>query len=473
MLVIAYAIVCPMVIRFAVGHLNAGLVKVALTPSDVAATVTVANRELHGPWPQTLTQVAPGSYQLHVEALGYAPQSRLVTVTKGKVNMLDRLLLLPDPLKPKTVANTKCAGLVALPGTSQLLIHRDNDEAAELLAYDWKTRTLRSIFPKDAPFAVGTVRQIATMENSSQALAWIERGEQCIGVAIDLGQDPPLIRTDAKLVVKKPAPVFWDAANPKTLFIARDGYLSPVFAEWQPGATLSHPTMRWHGFGVGDGQLYALDKHYLLRRMTADGREIGTQTPPEPDSDHLEKARQLFGNRDFYRILPRDEDSFFFLDERGRLAQNRQPHLLAEDGVLGIKMYLVPDKPNRTLVWQGERAGVIDEPSAAKRPRAGQLEDGREIRWFFENGTAISAAYLLHDGSHALVLDDSRVLLFELFPGGNPDPREIIAVKPSTNIAYTEEIGTLFYIDARNGRCRALRLLPEDDTVELSATAVN
>ena len=451
-LTLIYLIVCPGVVLYALGYLRAGLVTWNISPPD--AKVRIANRTIAGPWPKTMLRVPAGQYQARVDAEGYAAHDRVVSVARGETTTLDRVLLLPDPIEPRIVIDAEFSNLTQLPGTQHLLLSQNSDQFVDLLAYDWKADKSRAVAPVDAQHSKFPVMQIDTVEGSPLAVAWCASGKKALGVLIDLSQNPP--KTRPGLSAEAPLPLFWRANSDEPFFAFHKNRVEPLLpskkAQWNK-SPLSRPD--WRGFGIGEDQLYALDAKCHLQQTSLDGIPNKKEQASAGAADNG-KAAELFGETEFLRILPRGRDTLFFLGDDGRLLQNELPHNLAEE-VLGIKL---ADKPDRAILWRRDKAGVIEEPEP-RSPSGGQFEQGREVRWIYEHGANIRSMHFVYQNSHALVVDENRVLLFEVFPGSSTVVRFVTDILPSSSIAYSEEAGTMFYLDANHGRLSAISLLPK------------
>ncbi|BDS06504.1 hypothetical protein NT6N_15440 [Oceaniferula spumae] len=459
--VCSYAILCPMLIVYALGYVKGGLIILDVTPPE--AEVEIAGQTLTGPWPKTISRLPTENLQAHVQAPGHGEMTREVSVTRGEATVLDHLLLLPDPLVPRVVIpDTTFSHLQALDGTSHLLLTKT--KGPTLLAFDWKKGEAVPVLPSDSELNAAPVKHIDTVDGSESAVVWF-RHKKHGGAVVDLSHTPAVVRVVPELAGKNPPKILWGGINPEAFFLVEKGYVRRAFKknkgaaveEVEDGSQLIGSST-WRGFGMGDSELYGLDASWQLRRMDRFGTPLNTDEP-EPRAEEVEKARLLFGEKEFFSIIPINDEAFFFLGENGTLLQNQLPHQLVGENVKIRGAKLAPNS-GRALIWQPNKAGIINEP-IPRRHRGGQLQPGRVVRWFYEKGSNIRAAYFVHDGSHALLLDGDRVLLVELFPGVIAAKREITKVKSGSSIAYSEESGTLFFLDAKRGQLNALRLLPE------------
>ncbi|MDD5538585.1 MAG: hypothetical protein PHF12_06445, partial [Candidatus Omnitrophica bacterium] len=68
----------------------------------------------------------------------------------------------------------------------------------------------------------------------------------------------------------------------------------------------------------------------------------------------------------------------------------------------------------------------------------------------------------IYEGSHILFRDANKVFLAELMPQGPPHIEFLVQVKNNTDIFYSEDTGTIYYLDAKIEGLQALNILPKN-----------
>jgi len=241
----------------------------------------------------------------------------------------------------------------------------------------------------------------------------------------------------------------WDTAERRFLFILKAGVLQRLDRVLhRPALTLLN---RVAGVQVVHNTPYVLSDDGSIQRLSSDGQRVIERFRGVP----LERAGGLLQ----LDVLPGGD--VVLLGKRGELFSSRSVQPLVERGVRGLDGL---PKQDRVLFWTKDRLGMLEPEGTVEQERA--LHPLR-VQWIFTQGHDLAQGFWVYEGSHCLVRDGDRVLLFALETYGQPHQDELLQVKAGSSIAYTESSGMLYYLDRETGQLRALELLPKQDRLPL------
>lgn len=456
--VVLYLVVCPLTICSTLGYvvqpgaerrlIKTGLISLSTAPPG--ASVYLGRRRYTETTPAILRGLLPGTYEVRLALRHHRPWVQQVAVEAEKATPLEHVLLIPQRLAPLELSAGSWDELISLPGTSVLLL-RSGPRLGGVALFDWKAGRGRPLLPAGSIWADARVLALTVMKESPAFLARVSiDGEERTIWAEAAGKEPELEDLTSRLP-DPPWQAAWDASDRRYLFVLKGDTLSRLDRGSSP-----HALQTLHGvlaFGLSRKTLYVLWADGLLQRMGLDGQRA------ELLLDLRLMGRPPAAARGLLQVEA-VADHLLIRSGRGELLTTYPPSTVAERGIQGLEVF---PKAGRALCWLKDRLGVLEWPNAAG-PDEGRT-DPPSLRWLFTKGRRIEQAYWVYEGSHALIQDEDRVLLLALEAPGEPDrePRlqELLHVKAHSSIAYSEESGTLHYLEPASGRLRALELVPQ------------
>ncbi len=456
-----YLVGCPLTVLYALGYLfrpgaEQGIVKtglIYLSSSPPGASIYVGKRRYTKKTPVLLQDLLPGDYAIRLSLQGYQPWVRTVPVEAEKATVLERVLLLPEPLEGRAVVSEAFRELIPIPKSDTFLLST-GPTLADMVVYNWKEAQVRPLLPAGSVFQEAKLSSVMAVEESAAALLRVDMDWKTRFLWVELKGKEPSMEDLTDLFVEPPVDVEWDPRDQRHLFAFHNGQLSRL--DVVSKAIYPNFLERVRGYGLANRSLYVLDQDYRLRRTTTEGREEEVLL-----SDPV-LGRFLFGDRGLFKIRPFSKDVLLFLGERGELLSNRLPYRLVEKGVLGLE---ISPRRERVLVWRRDRLGVLD--FSERQKEEGVFERGPELFWVYKEGRNITQAFWVFDGSHILFRDEDQIFLLELETYGPPSLHELVRSKRKSPVCYSEEAGTLFYLDRDTAALSALTLLPKRELLSL------
>ncbi len=448
-----YVISCPFTILSALGYVvkpgaRHGIMKtgvIALSTLPAEATIYVEQRRYTQRTPTVIRDLLPGDYHLKLILRDHEPWDRIVHVVAEKATVLDHILLLREHLEPQERLADAFEELIPIPDTRFLLLAK-GATLADLVVYDWQREDSRPFLSTRSLFRNGQLAWQVHVRSSPFLLLGVRlpEGERVIRAELKTGETSLVDLTH--LFPSKPIWVEWGSRAPRHLFTVQEGAVNRLDVD----AMAMYPKIaeRVRGYGVSGTTLYVLTDDLVLQRVDQSGKSV------ELPFDDPVNARSLFGATGQFQMTELSENLVLFLGERGELLLNRVPYGLVEHGVRG---FVFDPAHQRLLVWQKDRLGVVDLSSAGREDAI--AEHGPFIHWVFQDGRDITQGFWVYHGSHALFHDQQTVLLLELGTPGTPALQRVVQVRPSSPVAYSEESGTLYYLDPQTGRLSSLELL--------------
>ena len=449
-----YLLLCPLTLLYARGWLfrpgteggmwRVGVIALATTPPG--ASVYVEGRRYTERTPTVLRDVLPGRYTVKLTLNGYHPWSQVVPVQDGQSTVLDHVVLVPYAFRSRVLLPERFAELWPLPGRPLVLL-AVGPRLEELFLYDLKTAQARSLLPVESPWRGARVMASVIVPRSPVLLLQVRwrDAERWLWVEPKAGETR--VEDVTRLLPAAPDRLAWDPLKPDHLFVWQDGYLNRVDLNEQ--AVHPHWWERVRGFAPWGRAVYVLQDDGQVWRVDHEGQD------PLLLPGAVPVGRSLFGALESFEVQPLSKRLVALVSERGALWLNRCPDAVVPEGVRGF----VHDPAHaRALVWQKARVGVLDYAALASAEAENAVTPG--LSWILDDGASLEQAFWVHDGSHALVRDQDRVLLVEASSYGTPHRHDVVRVKARSAIVYAEETGTLYYLDRDTDQFCALELLP-------------
>ena len=454
-----YLVLCPLIIFYAFGYIftpkveegfvKTGLVHIETFPAN--ASLSIANRRYGEKTPATVRNLLAGIYDMKVSLAGYRPWVRKVQVEPGKAANFDKVLLVPQRLKTRTLIAKPFADLWPVPGTRYLLL-KGSGHAGDLKVFDWKNEAVRPMLPEGSPFASAKLVRVFMAKESSLVLLQVESSEGMKFLGCPLDKDKPEVKDLSSLFTKgEPREISWEGNRPDYLFALYEQDLSRLDLEKM--TALPGFLEKIRGFGLFKGKVYAL-RGTSLARLNFNAKQS--------EEAVVEKGvflENLFRGEGKFKIDFISDHAICFRGERGELFSNALPYRFVDGGVQG---YQVDGEGRKVVLWQKERVGVLDFEKPERKKEF--FERGPEIEWVVEKGESLRQAYFVYEATYVLFCDEDEVSLARL--GEREIPSEkLVTVRKNSMIFYAEKTGKLYYLEPARGELVAADILPEGITL--------
>ena len=457
---VVFLVSCPLIVLYALGYVfqpgaERGIVKtglIHLSSVPPGASVYVGKRRYTKQTPTSLSDLFPGDYPISVAIKNHRPWVGMVPVEAEKATALDHLLLLPQQWNWEVRSGGAFEELTPIPG-SRVFLLRYGPRLDDHVVYDGKEDSYRPLSSLGSPSGA-RVLSCLTARGSPSVLLRIEssKGERWLWVEFR-GED---MRAEdlTSLFPRRPLRVEWDPVEKRQLFTFQDGSLNRL----DVASRAIYPRMVEHvrGYGLFEKSIYVLRDDHVFLRIDHEGGH-GDVLVDDPLL-----SRRLEGLRGFVDIRVFSKDTILFLGEKGEVLTAQPPYDLVERGVLGLEW---DPQRERVLLWQKERLGILETArgvtkgdSAAPAPR---------VQWVFTEGNAIQQAFWVYEGSHLLFRDGDRVFLLELEPYGASRLHELLQVQRNSAVLYSEESGTLYFLERAAGKLCSMEILPKRELLAL------
>ncbi len=450
-----YAVLCPLMIFSTLGYVfvpgaeqqivKTGLIYVSSAPSG--ASIYLGQRRYTKRTPAVLQGLRPGLYDVRLMLKGHQAWTRQVAVEPERATVLQHALLLPQPLRPTEFSSGAFDELLPLADTSLLLLSA-GPRLGGLMLYDVKERRGRPLLPMDSPWVDARLLAATSASDSPALLLHVatKSGEQRLWV--ELARHEPEIEDVTGLLPAGASRLAWGPAEPRFLFVLKAGLV-------QGWDRAGGPPLRVWGRAVGmqlaHNALYILDENGAVQRFSPDGRLV-TERFAQVLPEHPSGLIQL-------EVLPKGD--VVLVSKRGELVSSRAVLPPVERGVRGLA---VMPKRERVLFWTRDQLGMLQPDDVEEWNHA---PPPLRVQWLLTEGRDLAQGFWVYDGSHCLVRDGDRVLLFALETDGPIQPHELLQVQAGSSIAYDDASGMLYYLDRDSGRLRALELLPQQEVLPL------
>lgn len=453
-----YLVLCPIIILYALGYIftpkveegfaKTGLIHIETLPSN--AFLSIGNKRYIERTPATIRNLLPGQYDVKILLRGHRPWERKVQVEPGKAVNLEKVLLVPQSVKTRTLVAKPFEDLFPVPRTRYLLL-KGTGRAGDLKVLDWKSEVLRSVLPEVSSFASAQLSKVFRAKESSFVILQVETSEGMKFLGCQLDKEKPEVKDLSGLFVKgEPSKISWESDHPDYLFVWQGQDLSRLDLEKM--ITLPDFLSEVRGFGLFRNKIYALHGSSIIR--------LGFNARKGEEA-LVEKGiflENLFGDAGKYGIDFISNKVVVFCGERGKFFSNVLPYRFVEEGVRG---YETDTEGRQIVLWQKERVGVLDFERPERRKEF--FERGPEIEWVTENGHDIRQAYFVSDADSILFCDQDKVFLSRLGEYGIP-PEGIVTVRNGSGIFYSGKTGKLYYLEPSKGELMTADILPEGVT---------
>lgn len=438
---IIYLIVCPLIILYAFGFIlrpdtgqlikKTGLIYLSTVPAG--ASIYLDGEMERSKTPASIQELDPGVYTVKLTMDSYKGWSHRINVAQNKASVFDKILLIPEKWQPEQVLEERFDKLTPLLGTDFFLINK-GPALKDWYVYRWRDDTHFPLLAGEAAYSDAHVLRMYNVDNCSSILFYVSLKGSRKYLYLEPDQNNPFIKDVTELFTESPERIGWDASAPRQIFTFQNGYLNML--EISDEAVYPKYISKVAGFGFYDKKIYVLDEDYTLTCMDIDkgGADVLL--------DDKRIGEPLFSGKGLFMIEPAAGDIILFIDDKGELITNHLPYRVADNGIRGTEFN---KKNRRLLIWQKNRVGVVDFLTEVVEGIT--FEKGPELLWVDVKAAGIEQAFWVYEDSHILFRDRHQVSLIEMEESGNPHLDDLIRVKPNSSIVYTEDSGTLYYLD--------------------------
>ncbi len=451
----AYLVLCPLIVFYAFGYIftpkveegfvKTGLIHIESLPEE--ASLSIANRRYAEKTPATIRNLLAGQYAVKLSLRGYRPWTREVTVAPGKAVNFEKVLLLPEKIKPRVLLPGPFEKIQVVPDTHFLILQSGAD-VRSLKVFDWRSQNARAILPESAIPAQAELVRIFTAKGSSFVVLQIQspEGMRFLGCSIDR-ENPDIKDLTSLLSGAKPSELFWEGSRPDYVFALSGDGLSRLDLGKMVASTGMMDRVR--GVALFRGRVYSLRETSIVK--------MGFSAKPG-ERTLVERGvflQNLFGGEEPFRMDFISPDAICFLGSEGQLFANILPYRFVDKGVKGYQSDIAGKK---IVLWQEERLGVLDLEKPERKNAF--FERGPEIAWIHDRGDDLRQAYFVLDDAYVLFLDKDQVFLVRL--GDDPArPEKIVSVRKDGGIFYASRSGKLYYLEPAGGGLAVVDILPE------------
>ncbi|MCF7907463.1 MAG: PEGA domain-containing protein [Candidatus Omnitrophica bacterium] len=453
--VLAYLVLCPLLIFYSLGYIyqpkkkdisQTGLIHLVSIPAG--AQVYLDGRRFKDKTPATISELNPGSYRVKLRLKNRRPWVHEVTVKAGKSAAFKNILLLPHSFDKTTIGPKRVYTNLYSLKNSDYLIVQQGPRLKEFYVYDLAEKSLKTIIDKDSQYAELAVERLFSAAGSTYLIIYGGSLWDRQYLLIDFKEKKPGLKEISRLFSRHPDWLVWSEDLPEDIFSIygvgldrldiKNLSLYPQYFE------------NIKGFGLMDKQFYVLGKDNLIRKLSLDKQEEAILF----EDEHL--GRELFAKSGFYRIEPLNKDKLIFWGRRGDLVMTVPPYAIFDQGVLGMEY----ERFNSRLlfwtkhdIWLAEFNGQAqDDVLFRQRLRLNKI---------YEGGFNLSQCFWVYSASNLLLKDKTEIYLLGLTPDGRHHREHIVSAKQNTEVFYYEPEGCLYYLD-KKGALVKLKLLAAD-----------
>lgn len=454
-----YIVFCPIMILYALGYMykpgmekgvmKTGLISLATVPAG--ATVYMNGSKFAQTTPTIIQELVPGEYSITLVMDKYRSWGRTVPVKEEKATVLDKVLLLPEDLKPAKVLEGSYQEIIPVPGSGFFLV-AGGETAGAIQVYDYRQQESWPLLEEGSPFAGSKLLSWFSVEESPDLLLRVKakEGERFLWVQVSGPKDTVKDVTD--LFAASPVRVKWLPGKDPDLFVFQDGNVNRL--DLSAGAVYPEYIKDVKGYGLYNNDIYVLKKDNVFLRTDYDRKSEKTLL------DDPQIGATIFGDKGFFSVEVLSEDFILFLGEKGELLANRLPYRFVPQGVRGIKYY---PKLNRVLLWEKDRIGVID--FSVEETGNVEFEKGPSLLWVYSGGKNIDQCFWVYEGAHILARDGEDTFLIAIEEYGEVQKAPVLKVNDASPVYYSEETGMLYFLSSSEAGLFSAVLVPHKGIV--------
>lgn len=444
-----YLVLCPLILLYAFGYIfqpekqkivRTGLAAVSTFPSG--ADLYLGSSRFTKKTPAVITDLLPGRYSLKIFLKNYRPWMRHVDIHPGLAASFDRIILIPRTLPLQILSRQIFKELIPTENQKSFFLSK-GPGLKDLFLFDPPDQSLRSVLIP-AIYQDARLINFFPLKTSGMVVQGSWKGNDKYFLI-----RPSQAAVDISAAVLEPPEAFYDVPdNPDILFSVSRGALTAI--KIQTGQFFPDFAGPLKGFGLHHKKLYFLDKN---RQLISNTFHLDN---PQFHLDESALPEKLLETKDFYDITVLPPRFMVFLGKKGELFINSWPYLACPRGCLGFSFN---PRQQKILFWTKHSITVLTL-AGVKRMDKDSIDSFFFPDEIFRDGKDIQQCFWAYDFSHILFKDEEKICLLELPVEGNPRLEVLTEAKKDSPMYYSENSGTMIFIDPQNGALKSLQLWP-------------
>jgi hypothetical protein len=465
-LVLAYLVLCPLVILYVLGYnirpankqalVHGGDLYVASFP--IGATVYVDGRVYPRSTPSSVLNLPPGSHQVWVRMRGYLPWVQRVSIRAGRTTLMNDVLLIPRHWREEQLDGAAYQQLMPFSSDPHLLLRR-GPRLEDLFLADTRQKKILPLAPPGSAYARAQVLASVALPQRPALLLEVRLDSLRARLLAELRAGSVDILDITQLAPQGIENLEWAAGRQGELFFCRDEAVTridlvsdTVYPRFLAGV---------RGFGTLGPTLYVLGRRGDVLTWEPGAAELKVLSG-------FEGIGSLFAPDEFVRLLPLRGGQMLFYGRKGGLVAASQAGRLPLGAVEGFQ---VETDLAEVVLWEQGRLGVLrlQEPVAPPQedPDPGFASAvGPRVKWIPVRQDDIEQAFLVLAGTHILFRAADRVYLLSPTGDGRVRVSLVTRVRWGTSVYYSEAAGELYYIDPYTGRACGLQIVRKTQLVD-------
>jgi hypothetical protein len=468
---LAYLILCPILIFYALG-INykvegkalekTGLIYLTTTPPQ--ASVYIDHERFKDLTPAVISNLPAGSYSVDIILKNCKPWHKILTVQESKATTAEHVLLIPSHWRRQSLLKEPYQEIFAVSDFPFLLMKKGNT-LKDLYLLRWKEGLgedfleqveainkldFLPLWPATEPFISTKLLRIISVPESPTFFIETEQGGQKKYFWTNVTLKTPAPKDITDLILEEPKTIFWERRNENIVYIQSHEDSINIL-------NIGDHTVRPHlvegvqSFTVYNNRIYALMNDYSLEIFNDKADVLRTLVLPAQTLEYLTRSKS-------WEITVLSDDIVFFRNSKGTLLFNVAPfHLRPEQNIQGFEF----DKANRRIIlWSPHNiafADLIDEHE----------NKFLKISWLNLNGKDITKALWINKGHQILFIDGDTVFLTDTESFGQSEFHEVTKIKHDGSIAYSDNIGRLFYLTDNEDYLASLEIIAQQYLLSL------
>jgi hypothetical protein len=450
--VIAYIIICPLLVLYALGYIyspvagelvHTGVLYVDSVPSG--ADIYLEKSRFSHRTPATIEELLPGSYKISLRKKGYNAWTHSVTIEPGKAVAFKNVLLIPRNWPQKDITTQSYKDLVPI-DNEQLFLITTGPNLDNFFVYNLNG-DIRPLLPPESPFSALPVIKVHHVAKSDAIVIYGGTFWDKKYLYLNLKDKEPNAIDITKFLPDEPSFITWQAKNQTTLFARQKNCISRLDVETSKIFPCYLENIK--GFGLYDNYACVIDANDLLIRHSLDTHK------QENLSEDIRLAKRLLDRSEFYHIDVKNTRTIFFMGTEGDFLVNLPPYYIAPKDVIGYRFSANTDL---LLYWTKTSLTVADFSVGRDKT---VFHENFKIQTVYQNGRNLKQAFWADDNSHILCNDADTVYLIELLPQGDPHVQPVIKIKNNTKVFYNLDENALYCLDQKSGVLKQLRIIPK------------
>ncbi|MEA3489266.1 MAG: PEGA domain-containing protein [Candidatus Omnitrophota bacterium] len=454
-----YIVFCPLTIMYALGYIfkpgaekgveKTGLIYLSSAPAG--ATVYMNSSKYTKKTPTVIQELLPAGYSIRLELNGYKQWGRTVPVEAEQATVLDKILLLPQQFKFNNVLSGEFRDIIQVPRSGFFLVKK-GPLLEDIQVYDYNGQKAWPLLEAGDPFSSYKLVSYFSVKESPFVLLVVRSGKQDRLLWVGLAEDKNEVKDITDLFSVKPQHAEWLPRKDTELFVFQEGYLNKV--DVASGAVYPDYIQNVRGFGLYDNEVYVLGADNVFFKTDYDKKS------EKKLLDDPTLGSSIFGEKGYFRVEVLSDDFIFFIGKNGELLANRLPYRFVREGVLGVEFY---PQLKQLLIWRKDRIGILD--LSVEETGEVEFEKGPALVWLYRKGKNIGQCFWVYQGSHILFRDGTDVSLVAMEEYGGTSMEHILKVKEKSAIYYSEQTGSLYYIDPDTGNIFSVEIVPRKGVI--------